>query len=426
MMKTPPIQQKQSAAPQQEAPGMESEGKSLAPPAFQLKASSDIAAAKPIQRKVLGTPGVLTITNDTAYLRDGSPSFISKGTTIAQGTRVVVLEEKKGANGTFIRVKNYDTDEELGWTSKTNVTDLDKKYKNGAATYNYHVGGYDLLVFVPKDGIKKTNPDVFMFFHGNGGDYTTAKTHTPGTDEFTDNPAISGKIPDAVSNSGSIAICPQGHNFHMDGEWGSVGAGKFKAMVDATLTHLSHDLGSEKPLTAGNISLAGHSAGGAALGQAALDTDANDVTLQEAGYNFDGSWKKLRKWFLLGKGPKTARVITQGNKKGAYTRKPVNDGGILSASEIVNSSQELADKKLLEGPVTVEEFQGEEKTEAGGIVLERGYRVKLKNGTLQGSLRLYHLADAKADHWAASSQTMETSMTSGAVDRAADQEPIKK
>lgn len=83
-------------------------------------------------------------------------------------------------------------------------------------------------------------------------------------------------------------------------------------------------------------------------------------------------------------------------------------------------------ENLLAGPVNVEEFQGDGKVEAGNIVLERGFRVRRSDGVLQGSLRLYHLADAKADHWAASSQTMEASMTAGATDRAADKAAAKK
>jgi hypothetical protein len=423
-MKTPPIQQKQVADSRHASSGSESEGKSLTPPIFQLKTSEDAGAPNPNSSQ--GSPQMLTVTNGNTLLRGGPPSFTSLGTKIAQGTRIEVLEEKVVSGKTYIRVKDHDTGAELGWNAKSNAEDLDKKYKNAGATYNYHVGGYDLLVFVPKDGLKKTNPDVFMFFHGNGGDYKTAKTHTPGTNEFEDNPAISAKMAEAVSNSGNIAICPQGHNFHMDGEWNGVGAGKFKAMVDKTLAQLTADLGSDKPLTAGNVSLAGHSAGGAALGQAALDTGANDVTLQEAGYRFNTSWIKLRDWFLLGKGPKTARVITQGDSEGVYTRRLLESGASFSTAEIVKYSKLLVQQKKLAGPVTVEEFKGDGKVEAGGIVLERGFRVVLSDGTLQGSLRLYSMADKKADHWAGSSKTMEASMTSGAVDRAADKAAMEK
>jgi hypothetical protein len=452
-MKTPPIQQKQVAETQQHSSTLEAEGKSLAPPAFQLKASQGIAPppanggggiAKPLQMKpkdpqggvdgqekiTLGTPGIRTITDATSWLRGGPPTFASLGTKIAQGTRVEVLEEKVTKTGTYIRIKDYDTDAELGWTSKGNAPDLDARYKNAGSTFNYHVDGHDLLVFLPKDGLKNDNPDVFMFFHGRGGDYTSTKTHAK-NGGYEDNPAISAKIPDAVAQSGGIAICPQGHGFKVDIDWGAIGAGGFQKMVDTTLKRLSKDLDkTDTPLTAGNISLAGHSAGGNALGQAAMDTGATDVTLQEAGYGFDKSWKKLREWFLTGNSPKTMRVITQGNANGSATRKPVAEaktvkgkttkGGMLSTSEIVSYSSQLVDKGLLQAPVTVEQFEGNDTVEAGGIVLERGYRVFGDNKKLLGSMRLYHLADKDADHWAAATQTMEASMTAGKVDRAAD------
>jgi hypothetical protein len=457
-MKTPPIQQKQVADSQQSSSGLESEGKALAPPAFQLMASAG-SDAPPVQRQVNGqgaaplqlkpdgpqgggggqhTPAkVLTITNGNSMLRSGPPTFASLGTKIPQGTRVEVLEEKTVNGKTYIRVMDHDTGTELGWTTKSNSEDLDKKYAAAGASFNYHVDGLDLLVFLPKDGLKKTNVDVFMFFHGRGGDFTTTKTHTPGTNEYADNPAISAKIPDAVSKSGGIAICPQGKQFKVDIDWGNIAAGGFKKMVDTTLTRLSADLDrTDKPLTAGNVSLAGHSAGGNAMGQAALDTGATDVTLQEAGYGFTNSWKKLRDWFLLGQAPKTMRVITQNNGNRHATRTLVKDatrqdgkyvpGGTFSAAEIVSYSKQLVKEGKLPGPVTVQEFKGDGKAEAGDIVLERGFRVLRSDGSLQGSLRLYHLADEKADHWAASSQTMESTMTAGAADRAADKAAMEK
>ena len=67
-----------------------------------------------------------------------------------------------------------------------------------------------------------------------------------------------------------------------------------------------------------------------------------------------------------------------------------------------------------------EENAGEGRFEPSGIQLERGFRVFNKDNSLQGSLRLYQMADEKDDHWAVASKTMETSMTSGATDRAAD------
>ncbi len=452
-MKTPPVQHSQAADSRHEPTGLESEGKSMAPPAFQLKtteSSSTSAAAKPVHQKAADPQAVqdskqeskqvpaevLTITDGNAYLRSGAPTFAPLKSKITQGTRVDVLEESVVGGKTYIRVQDHDTGAELGWTAKANAVNLDKKYKPASATHVYNVGGHDILVFMPKDGLKKTNVDVFMFFHGRGSDYSTTQTHAK-SKGFDDNPAISANIADAVSKSGGIAICPQGHGFKVENDWGAIGAGGFQKMIDTTLAHLSTDLGmSEKPLTAGNVSLAGHSAGGNALGQAAQDTGATDVTLQEAGYNFTNSWTKLRDWFMLGQSPKTMRVVTQNNGNRHATRTLLRDAqkvdgkpvpaGKFNPKEIVDYSKQLVKDGKLQGPVKIEEFQGDGKVEAGDIVLERGFRVLRSDGSLMGSLRLYHLADENADHWAAATQTMESSMTNGAKDRATDKAAMEK
>ncbi len=425
-MKTAPIQQNQAEDHQSQSLDNTSEGKSMAPPTFQLKTANENA---PMQREPDTPVTTLTITNGNAILRGGPPGFDDLGSKIPPGTRVDILEESGKGNSAYIRVKDHDTGNELGWTWKKNTENLDKKYKNSNASYTYHVNGHDLTVFLPKEGLKDSKVNVFMFFHGIGGDYTTDKTHAV-NGGYEDNPAIAAKMTEAVSNSGSIAICPQGNNpGSVTSEWAAIKAGGFQAMLSQTLKHLSADLGmTEQPLTAGNVSLAGHSAGGSALGQAALDTGATDVTLQEAGYgsnSFKKSWKKLRDWFLMGQGPKSMRVITQNNGNRHATRKPVAKGGEFSASEIVNYSKELVKAGQLPGPVTVEEMIGDGKVEEGGIVMERGFRVIGSDGKLIGSMRLYHMEDAEADHWAAASETMESSMTSGKKDQAADEDYMK-
>lgn len=429
-MKTPPLQQKQAAGPQQEPTSQESEGKSLAPPAFQLKASESGGAptGNAAQMKAASPKGgqgavqmagqFYTINNAEAALRGGAPDFKSLGKTIPKFTSVQIVEEVTNDKGVYVRVKNSDTGAELGWTKKENVTGIQDFYQPAKASYTYHIGGYDMLVFVPKGIESATNPNVFLFFHGNGGDYSTSKTHTPGTYEFKDNPAISANMNDAVANSGSIAICPQGHHEKMSTEWGGITADQFKGMVDQTLAQLSGDLGrADKPIKAGAVSVAGHSAGGAALGKAALGTDATDVTLQDAGYNFSNSWKSLREWFFDGTEPRTVRVITR--PKAGDTHTLIDSGGYFDKSQITAYASKIGHK------VTVEEFKGDGKTvEDGGIKLVRGYRVYRKDGSLQGSLRYYERASG--DHWAASSGTMEASMTSGKKDQETDANAKKK
>ena len=364
----------------------------------------------------------VTVTDNHALLRSGPPDFKSTGEKVPAGTRVEILAEETHGRTRFVQVKDHDSGKELGWTSLGNTADLDKKYAASKPSYVYNVDGHDLLVFVPPGGIKQATVNVFVFYHGRGADYASSKTHAK-NGGFEDNAAIGAKIPEAVANTGTIAICPQGHGFKVDQDWGSIGAGGMKKMVDGALAHLSADLGhTEQPLTPGHISLAGHSAGGNALGQAALEMPDNvfDVTLQEAGYGFERSWVKLREWFLTGKPVKHIRVITQNNGAGAATRKPVAEkrkgekhGAALSTDMIKSYSAELAKDGKLPGPVTIEPISGSDQVEEGGIVLERGYKVLRSDGTLQGTMRLYHVEDAKADHWAVSDQTMEISMKPG-------------
>lgn len=428
-MKTPPLQQKQAAGPSQESSNQESEGKSLAPPAFQLKTSesggapsgnaAQLKAASPKggQGAVQMAGQFYTINNKLAALRGGAPDFKSLGKTIPKFTSVQIEEEVTNDKGVYVRVKDSDTGAELGWTKKENVTGIQDFYKPAKASYTYHIGGYDMLVFVPKGIESATNPNVFLFFHGNGGDYSTSRTRAE-TKTYEDNPAISANMSEAATNSGSIAICPQGHHDKMSTEWGDITADQFKGMVDKTLEQLSGDLGrGDKPIKAGAVSVAGHSAGGAALGKAALGTGATDVTLQDAGYGFSKSWDSLRDWFFQGTDPRTVRVITRAYADDTHTL--IDSGGNFDKSKIISHASKLGKK------VKVEEFKGDGKTvEDGGIKLVRGYRVYREDGSLQGSLRYYQRISS--DHWTASSGTMATSMTSGKKDRETDENAKKK
>ena len=212
-MKANPIQQTKAGQNSQPSFTESTPSNTIAPPAFQLQAKEESESTA-----LQGSPEVLTITNGNALIRGGGPNFESLGTTIPPGTRVEVLEEQSRGNSSYIRVKDHNTGAELGWTWKGNATDLDTKYKNANPAYAYHVDGFDLMVYLPKGGIPTSNVDVFFFFHGRGGDFTTTKTHAK-NGGYPDNPAISGNIAEAVSNTGNIAICPQGHQFKVDIDW---------------------------------------------------------------------------------------------------------------------------------------------------------------------------------------------------------------
>lgn len=169
------------------------------------------------------------------------------------------------------------------------------------------------MVFPPSGGFTSSSVDVCMFFHGNSADFETAKAE--------DNSVKSARMAEAVATSGRnvVGLAPFAGGA---AAWQDVAAGDFRAMIDGVLQNLTRDLALTSPLKAGAVSLSGHSGGGRALGQAALDTGAEEVTLQDAGYgkfdgklsvNYNDSWSKLGKWFLTGK-TKTLRVITASAK----------------------------------------------------------------------------------------------------------------
>jgi hypothetical protein len=174
-----------------------------------------------------------------------------------------------------------------------------------------------VLVFLPAAGIAPPTVDVFVFFHGMDADYG----QTASVNEFAksgDNPAKAAHMAESVAKTGRnmIALAPA-HGDHERITWQGLQPSAYAKMVNDVLQKLGADLPSPtgKPweLQPGNISLAGHSAGGQALGIAAagMGDHVKDVTLQDAGYGFNPSWEAmLEQWFLVGDGDKSIRVIT--------------------------------------------------------------------------------------------------------------------
>jgi hypothetical protein len=137
----------------------------------------------------------------------------------------------------------------------------------------------------------------------------------------------------------------------------------YAQLVEQSLRQLSTDLGT--PLTAGTISLAGHSAGGSALGEAAeqLGDAVHDVTLQDGGYGseaFLASHEKLVHWLLTGKVEKTVRVITHGDPD------KVSEGKVLRHYLNVTDLQKAAaDLKFAGVTVTSEPGDNAARSVAG-------------------------------------------------------------
>ena len=188
----------------------------------------------------------------------------------------------------------------------------------------YHFNGLPTIrAYLPPGGVKGT-VDVFAFFHG-------MYAHHDAKTKDVDDPERESHMAESVAGSGRnlIALSPAAEM--TKGQWpmwASLNKNHgYAQIVEQSLRQLSTDLGT--PLTAGTISLAGHSAGGSALGEAAeqLGDHVHDVTLQDGGYgsaSFLDSHDKLQHWLLTGKVDKTIRVITHGDPD------QVSEGKVLS------------------------------------------------------------------------------------------------
>lgn len=80
-----------------------------------------------------------TVTDKQALIRAGSPGFASTGKTIPVGSYVLVTETAQNAGKTFVKVCRAEikkgkikAKEEIGWTSKGNLTDGCTSYYAGA------------------------------------------------------------------------------------------------------------------------------------------------------------------------------------------------------------------------------------------------------------------------------------------------------
>lgn len=271
------------------------------------------------------------------------------------------------------------------------------------------------MVFPPSGGFTSSSVDVCMFFHGNSADFETAKAE--------DNSVKSARMAEAVATSGRnvVGLAPFAGGA---AAWQDVAAGDFRAMSDGVLQNLTRDLALTSPLKAGAVSLSGHSGGGRALGQAALDTGAEEVTLQDAGYgkfdgklsvNYNDSWSKLGKWFLTGK-TKTLRVITASAKgtgdQNASTRYVVESktSGFGEKALQAQMDRLVADKTLPEALTLASEKGDNAAPRDGQMKLETKLTATRPDGKVQGTMYLYSIA---TDHQGARDKTMSAVLRGG-------------
>ena len=372
--------------------------------------------------------GIHTITDPAAYAREGPPHFKSTGKVLPVGARVEISDEITEGKAVYVEVKDHDSGANLGWTAKTNLGDV--AFAQSGAQYVYESGGHPLMVYVPP-GLKTTPADpvdVFMFFHGWYADYASA-----GVDNFQkEDPGKAADLAGAARAAAAggrnvIVIAPQVNSAHnQKSPWEQQKSGSYEAMVATTFGNLKEDLKLPHPLKRGAVSLAGHSGGGKALGQATADLDSGDgggvtdITLQEAGYgghegaadgaargDFAQSFQMVRTWLTRGKGPKVLRVITKATHEGTDTRHALE--GSSTEEHEDKKTHKKSSQKLL--PVLSEdrirhsvqadpdlEVKATEVTETlprtGGMHLIRKIEIVHKgSGNVQGTLYLFLMAD---------------------------------
>lgn len=354
-------------------------------------------------------PATYTVVKGDAYVREPAQhdkrekDDRGQDKRLPDGTRVQIYEEDKKTK--TVRVKEVGGDGTSTWTWRDNLGNLAGKatdYKASNPKYVYFAAGRDLIVYLPPGGLQKgAKVDVMLFFHGDRGDYAK--------EDEIDNRARGGDIASHLRGD-QIAICPQAKT-KASPEWADLAAGSYGHLVEQVLHNLTNDLGFQsKPLQPGAVGLAGHSHGGAAVGQAAQDLGATDVTLQDAGYSYyQESWNKLQEWLCLGKpAPKMLRVISKDASGGTHT--VVEQGNQFYKDAIVEFGKKHGVK------LTTKEVAGDGDVREGEMVALGGLDV-IKDGdekNPQGKIRVFHVAvTARNDqhaHWKVSDQSMAATM----------------
>jgi hypothetical protein len=313
----------------------------------------------------------------------------------------------------------------------------DVQYAKAAASFVYvakvapRKGRPDTLpvmVYVPPNFDGK-QADIVLYFHGDAADYSGGKANN----YDRENPAIGMNLPGIDLGAHQIVIAPQGNEWTAGGgaistksPWATLSAGDYESIVQTVLTNLQADLTLSAAIPRGAISIAGHSGGGKALGQAVKDLaksgDAvTDVTLVEAGYGggefaggdtdgpFARSFQMVRDWLLEGKDGKVLRVITKATSPGTDTRhaiennphpeKPGSEAGrtpVLSLGGVRNAIKAKGRDGDLQADAT--DVATDPKTRTGGMHLIRTIVVSQKTGgKVKGTIYVFLMSDPPRD-----------------------------
>lgn len=369
--------------------------------------------------------GPIMVTDPDALIRTEPPDLKSTGSRIPVGTHVDIVDTKDTDKDTFVKVADHDTGRMFGWTAASNLG-----YGRAGANFVYeakvkhakgHTDTLPVMVYLSPTFDGKT-ADIVVYFHGDAADYSadTANNYD------RENPAIGMDLKTVMKGSNQILIAPQVNALggSMKSPWDTLSAGDYESIVQTVLTNLQTDLGLETAISRGTFSIAGHSGGGKALGQATKDLDptgrgVTDVTLVEAGYgggegdggSFSKSFVLVRDWLLEGRAGKVIRVITKATSVGTDTRHAIEnnphpdpddatktEAGRIPVLGLAGVKKAIKDKKLdsdLQADQT--DIKSDPKTRTGGMQLIRTIVVTKKNnpnkGQVQGTIYVFLMSD---------------------------------
>ncbi len=357
-----------------------------------------------------------TVTDTEALIRTDPPALKPTRDKIPVGTRVDVGDTRVTAKGTFVNVVEHGTGKVLGWTAQSNLGAnfvYQAKVKPGWG----HPDKLPVMVYLSPTFTGAT-ADIVVYFHGDAADYSASTANN----YDRENPAIGMDLMRVMKGSNQIIIAPQVNVLggDMKSPWNTLGAGDYESIVQTVLTNLKSDLGLKAAIPRGALSIAGHSGGGKALGQATKDLDPTgsgvaDVTLVEAGYGggegdggvFSKSFVLARDWLLEGRPGKVMRVLTKATSAGTDTRhaiennpRPVpgdptkTEAGRIPVLGLAGIKKAIKDKRLdsdLQADQT--DIASDPKTRAGGMQLIRTIVVTRKKdpdkGKVQGTLYVF-------------------------------------
>ncbi|HEU4731281.1 MAG TPA: hypothetical protein VFT22_25480, partial [Kofleriaceae bacterium] len=232
-----------------------------------------------------------------------------------------------------------------------------------------------VYVSVPPGGVTGA-VEVFLFLHGMYAHEAPRKDmpiHDPNPEEAMN---LAGAMANTKRNL--VTLAPIAKMVGDYPQWKDLEQNNdgYKRLILGAIANLPADA-HNGDITVGSISIAGHSAGGQALGEAAeqLGDQIHDMTMEDGGYGDNTkkhpgahAWKdshaKVVQWLLSGKTDKLLRVLLHGEDNHG-------EGHVLDSNLNVDSLTDAANKLGLAGiKVTKEVFAKHEKRSVPTMYLD--------------------------------------------------------